>query len=268
MAGAEEQDGLRHFIRLADSPQQMEGASDAVGFGFVAVGDVVHQAAPGPTGRDGVDANFVAGQVHGFVAGKLKNGRFRNRIEPAARLRHLGADAAEVDHGPAAALDHVRARRLQHHHAAHHVNVVAVEPVLARGIESVVYVNASQVDQKIHAAESGNGSFHAGGDLGVVGEIGFQEQHVFAQLPGHGLAALLIDVGDHNLGAFALKSAHHGGANQSGAAGDDAYLALDAFHAVLRAPCRFEEGKPYHGTELPNKWGGAVGLPANMLNEG
>lgn len=26
----------------------------------------------------------------------------------------------------------------------------------------------------------------------------------------------------------------------------------------------FEEGKPYHGAELPNKWGGAVGLPANM----
>src|SRR5207253_2459578 len=145
MAGAQERNRLGHFLRLADASQQMERSADSVGLLLVAVGHFIHQTAPSPARRNRIDANLVRSQIHGFIARELQYRRFGHGIEPAPRLRHLGADAAEVDHGAATALHHVWFHRLQHHDAAHDINVVAVQPVFARRIESVVHITHARL---------------------------------------------------------------------------------------------------------------------------
>src|SRR5436305_1046982 len=113
---------------------------------------------------------------------------------PAPRLRHLGADAAEVDHGAATALHHVWFHRLQHHDAAHDINVVAVQPVFARRIESVVHINARQVNQNIDATELCHRFIHAGGDLGIVCQVSLHELDVLTERTGNCLSIFVVDV--------------------------------------------------------------------------
>src|SRR5438552_1537885 len=143
-----EQDCLRYFLRLADAPQQMERTTDFIGFGLVPVGEFVHETAPCPARRDGVDTNFVSGQIHSFVACELNNSCLGYRVEPASGLRYLGADAAEVHHRATASFDHVWMHRLQHHHAADDIDVVTVQPIFACCLECIVNVDAGQIHKK------------------------------------------------------------------------------------------------------------------------
>src|SRR5262249_8809124 len=95
-------------------------------FLLVAVGQFVHHAGPDPARGTGVDAYPVSRQIHSFITRELQDRRLSYGVKPASGLRHLGADAAKVDHGPATPLHHVWLRRLQHHDASHDVDVVAV----------------------------------------------------------------------------------------------------------------------------------------------
>jgi hypothetical protein len=52
----------------------------------------------------------------------------------------------------------------------------------------------------------------------------------------HPLAARIVDIGDHHLGAFARQCRRAGRPDPRGAAGHDRHLALDLPHHVL--PCR------------------------------
>src|SRR5215471_11793315 len=62
MAGAEKHNRLSYFLRLANPAKKMEWSADAVGLFLVAMGDFVHKAAPGPAGRNGIDADLVCSQ--------------------------------------------------------------------------------------------------------------------------------------------------------------------------------------------------------------
>src|SRR5207247_10032446 len=149
--------------------------------------------------------------------------------EPAPRLRHLGADAAEVDHGAATPLHHVRLHCLQHHDATHDIDVVAVQPVFARRIESVIHGNARQVNQEIDAAELCHRLIQAGGDLGIVCQVGFYELHILTACAGHCLSIFVIDICDHYLCALTMKSAHYGSTDHGRASGRDSNLPREAF---------------------------------------
>src|SRR5438132_3697780 len=249
MAGAQERNRLRHFLRLADASQQMERSADSVGLLLVAVGHFIHQTAPSPARRNRIDANLVRSQIHGFIARELQYRRFGHGIEPAPRLRHLGADAAEVDHGAATALHHVWFHRLQHHDAAHDINVVAVQPIFARRIEGVVHVNARQVNQEIDATELCHSLIHAGGDLGIVCQVGFYELHILTECAGNCLSIFVIDIGDHYLCALTMKSVHYGGTDHGRASGHDGNFPFESFHACLPVKKLVLAEESYHAKE-------------------
>ena len=93
-------------------------------------------------------------------------------------MRYLRADAAEIHYRTTAVFDHVRFDSLQHHHAADDVDVVTVQPVLATRIQRVVNVNAGQVDEKIDPAKLRHRAVHAGGNLGIIRQIGLNKHYI------------------------------------------------------------------------------------------
>src|SRR5712692_484513 len=153
MIGAEKQDGFSHFFGFADPSQQVERTTHAISFYLVVPGQFLDHARPSPAWGNGVDAYFVSGQVHGFVSRELQHRRLGYGIQPSASLRHLRADAAKINHGAAASFHHVGLNGFQHHDPTDDVDVVTVEPILARCIQSIVDVNASQVNQEVDATE-------------------------------------------------------------------------------------------------------------------
>ncbi len=124
---------------------------------------------------------------------------------------------------------------LQHGDRARHVDVERRQPVGARRLEAVVHIGARQVDQEVHAAVPRGRLRHAGPHLGVVGDVGAHEAHAGAERIGQRLAVVGIDVGDDDLTPAAC-SAHHAGAYQCGATGDDGALAFESLEHDACSP--------------------------------
>src|SRR5215470_12300400 len=99
---------MGHFLRPTYAAKQMECTAHLVGLDLVSVREFVHQATPSPSGRNGIDADFVTCQIHGLISSKLQNRRFCDWVEPATCLRYFCTDAPEVDDRTAAPLGHVR----------------------------------------------------------------------------------------------------------------------------------------------------------------
>jgi hypothetical protein len=123
-------------------------------------------------------------------------------------------------------------RRLEHHHAAHDVDVVAREPVLVRRGEALVDVGAREVDQGLQRAELGSGG-DAGLAVLVAGDVGAHEARAIAQLVGDALPSLFIDIGDHDAVAGALEGAHDSGTDDGRPTGDDRRPVVRQAHSPL-----------------------------------
>ena len=57
----------------------MEGGGDGIGFGAVAVGELIHDIAPRSAGGHRVDPDALRGEIHRLAAGQLQDGSFRPR---------------------------------------------------------------------------------------------------------------------------------------------------------------------------------------------
>jgi hypothetical protein len=198
----------------------------------VAAAELVHDPRPGPAGGDRVDADPIGGEIHRLAAGELEDRSLGYGVEPATRLGDLRADRGEVD-DCAAGSPQVLPSGLQHHHVADDVDVVALEPIVARRVEPLIDINARKVDQEVDRAIRRDRFGYACVAGFVVAQVGGDKAHLIAELSREPRSTLRVNVSDHHLRSGLCEGTDNCLADDRRPTGDNRGLAFEASHESI-----------------------------------